>query len=403
MNKTLTVHPLDTVARDGWVERGALLEHPDRESRTLWFRAPEAHGSCFSTLSDPFLIAVLIHVMRNGWDVRVRGPVSASLLRNLHEFQTAWSRWMPDRYRAVDLAADERAPEAGARSRRTLTAFSGGLDSCFAVWRQVRKAPPAARHALDSGLMVRGFDIPLEEPYAEVFDRAAEKSRRILESVGISLITVTTNLRTLGDDWLDSHGAAVAAGLHAMGGAHGTGLIPGTHAYEALRLPFGSNPLTDPLLSSERMGIVYDSPGYSRVEKALGVADWPEAMRDMRVCWEGAQLDRNCGVCMKCVAFAICYAVNELPIPPCMPIRDLAEAIRGIMHIPLPPYGVIRMKERLALVRQRGLRAPWIPAAVEWMRRSERAHRSARTTLLRSARRALSGLAASGLRRFRNR
>ena len=395
---TLELHPIEPVARDGWIERSARVEAPDGRTQTLWFRAPEAQAANLSGLSDAFLIAVLFHAMRNGWAIRVRGLVSASLLRNLHEFQTAWNRWKPDRYRTAEIEAGALVPETGARNCRAMTAFSGGLDSCFAVWRQVRMASPATRHALDAGLMVNGLDISPPDAQSEVFAAAAEKSRRILASVGLPLMTVATNLRILPHDWLDTHGSAVAACLHAMGAAHGTGLIPGTHAYEALRIPFGSNPLTDPMLSSDRMGIVYDSAGFSRVEKARAVSDWPEALRDMRVCWEGEHMDRNCGACGKCVAFAICFAVNELPIPPCMPIRNLAESIRKIRHDPLPPYGIIRMKERLALAKQRGIRAPWVAAAKDWMRRSERFHQSKRPSPRRLSLRAIAAWA-SRLRR----
>jgi hypothetical protein len=369
MKNLLSIHPESPENKNGRVEWRAVLETPAQERRTLWFRTAEAHESHLSSNADAFLIACLFHAMREGLDLRVHGAVSSSLIRNLYEYQKAWTCWLPERYRMVTIEADHHPVEQRALAMRAISAFSGGLDSCFTIWRQVQRAIPAARYNVDTGLMVHGLDIPVQDAVA--FEGAGKKTRRILESAGIAYLDVATNLRMLDGDWIDTHGAGVAACLHAMGRQHTAALIPGTHAYQALRFPCGSNPLTDPLLSSETLAIVYEGAGFSRVEKVREISGWPEALHDMRVCWQGAQLDRNCGVCSKCVALAICFAVNELPIPPSMPITDLAASIRAVMkHEPLEKYGIIRMQERLVIAKVRGIQAPWVRAVEEWVDRS---------------------------------
>src|SRR5699024_10818106 len=71
--------------------------------------------------------------------------------------------------------------------------------------------------------------------------------------------------------------------------------------YDALVLPWGSNPVTDHLLSGQQMRIVHDGAGFSRTEKLAVLAGIPGSMSDLRVCWAGPDKDRNCGVCEKCV------------------------------------------------------------------------------------------------------
>ncbi len=80
-----------------------------------------------------------------------------------------------------------------------------------------------------------------------------------------------------------------------------TGLIASSHAYDSLRFPWGSNPLTDPLLSSDRLQIINDGGECSRWEKAEAIAEWEPALKHLRVCHKGKQRDRNCGVCPNCL------------------------------------------------------------------------------------------------------
>lgn len=369
MKKLLTIHPEALETRDGRVEWRAVLEAPGMERRTVWFRTPEEYASHLSSSADAFVIACLFYAMREGLDLRVHGSVSPSLIRNLYEYQKAWTCWRPERYRRVTIEADKSPAEQLAPAQRALSAFSGGLDSCFTIWRQTRTAIPAARYPVDTGLMVHGLDIPVED---EAFEGAGQKSRHMLESAGVAYLEVATNLRDPSVDWIDEHGAAVAACLHAMGAQHSMALIPGTHFYQALRFPCGSNPVTDPLLSSDSLSIIYEGAGFTRMDKVCEITDWPEALQDMRVCWRGPQLDRNCGVCSKCVAFGVCFAINRLPIPPCMPIADLAATIRTLMqHTPLDaPYGIMRMQERLVLARERSIDEPWVHALEEWINMS---------------------------------
>ena len=386
MSSTLHLHPEAPVESSGVIEWRARIEGAGDAPPHIWFRTPEQHHEHLAHAGDAFVIATLFHAMRKGLDLRLHAPVSPGLLRNLDEFQYAWSQWKPHVYRRIAIEADGETREDFQGLDRVLTAFSRGLDSCFTAWRHAGPEPDCARRNLDSAVMVHGLDIRLNEP--EVFQRAAAMNREMLASLGIELITVATNFRELNDDWDDAHGAAVACSLHAMGRRHSAGLLPGTHAYEALRFPFGSNPLTDPMMASDAFAIHYDGAGFGRSARAKAVAHWPEAMRLMRVCWAGAHRDRNCGACIKCVSTCMCFAAQRLPFPSSIPVGDLATAIRGLMHEPLNPFGLLRMRERLAIARANGIDEPWLALGEHWARREARTQRNQwiRDTLFRHLR-----------------
>ena len=98
-------------------------------------------------------------------------------------------------------------------------------------------------------IMVHGIDIPIwkEEAFSLIFNRFKE----ILKTQEIVLYPVRTNCRTVFTlNWEIWHGSAVAACLQLFKGICGTGLKANTHHCNALGFPWGSNTITDPMLST---------------------------------------------------------------------------------------------------------------------------------------------------------
>src|SRR5262245_38159415 len=55
---------------------------------------------------DGLVQGVLFHCMQRGLPLRIHGPMSASAMANLHEFQRCWVMWKPETYRHIDLIPD---------------------------------------------------------------------------------------------------------------------------------------------------------------------------------------------------------------------------------------------------------------------------------------------------------
>ncbi len=357
----------------------AVLEDPESGRRDFWFRVPLEHFSSVTDLADPFVTATIFSAMRCEADLRIHGVVSRSLLRNLEEFQTAWHSWRPDHYHIVDVIPDQEVEGRTQTPGEAVIAFSGGLDSCFSVWRHTKGDCGRLKRPLKAALMVHGFDIPLHE--SDVFSIAAGNSRTIVQSVGLDFIPMACTFRELGDDWEDAHGAALASCLSLFSKRFSTGLIAGSHVYNALRFPWGSNPLTDPMLSSDSFSIVYDAAGASRLQKAKGVSEWQEAMRLLRVCWQGDHKDRNCGNCLRCIATALCFAAMGVHPPTCLGVPSLEEGIRVLQTLPVKPVAVARLEEILVAAKEVGIEATWVGALEACVHRKKAQNRRNPNTL----------------------
>jgi hypothetical protein len=343
---------------DDLLEVPAVLEGVRGKPRRLWFRLPADQRQNITPAADPFVLATAFHAMGAGADLEVHGTVSPSLLAGLEENQVVWCRWRPDRYRRFGVKAEVEREEPRDASRRTVMTFSGGLDSCCTAWRHTRGDPGRRKRRLDAAVMAHGFDIPLDQD--DVYARALAGAKAILDTVGVPLIPVASNVRVLKDDWEDMHGAALAACLHLLAAGYSTGLIASTHAYEALRIPWGSNPITDPMLGSASFSIVHDGCELTRAAKAAEIGEWDAALRHLRVCWEGEHLDRNCGFCMRCVTTALYFAAAGRPVPPGIPIASPSEGVERLARLEAAPVQLDRYETILVTARENGVKDPWV-------------------------------------------
>jgi len=367
MTRRIHLWPEEHARWDTRIEVPAVLEGVRGEPTRLYFRLPVEERTNLTLSADPFVLAVAFHLMGSGVDLEVHGAVSPSLLRGLEEFQAAWCRWRPDRYRPFSVRVEVEREEARAAPARTVMAFSGGLDSCCTAWRHTRGELRRRRRKLEAAVMVHGFDIPLDQD--EVFTRAVASSRAIMDSINTPLIPVACNVRVLRNDWEDMHGAALAACLHLLAGGYSTGLIASSHAYEALRLPWGSNPVTDPLLGSAAFSIVHDGCELTRWEKADEIGDWDAAQRHVRVCWEGKHLDRNCGACVPCLLTAICFATVGRPIPSSIPVPSPGAAVERLRALKPNPAQLGHFENIVITARRKGLKDRWVAALEQLVNR----------------------------------
>lgn len=373
MKSHLHIWPQASQTVDHTTRIFAILEGVEGGRREFWFRIPSERLGCVTDLADPFVTATIFTAMRSATDLRVHGSVSHLLLRNLEEFQTAWHSWRPDCYHVVNVIADQEVQGPVPGPDRAVIAFSGGLDSCFSVWRHTQGECGRLIRPLKAAAMVHGFDIPLHE--SDVFSRAAENSRAIVQSVGLDFIPMACAFRELGDNWEDAHGAALASCLSLFSREFPTGLVAGSHAYNTLRFPWGSNPLTDPMLSSGSFSIVYDAAGVTRLQKAKGVSEWDEAMRLLRVCWQGTHKDRNCGACLRCIGTALCFAAMGVRPPVCLGVPSLDEGIRKLRAMRIAPVAVTRLEEILDTARGAGIKESWVGVLETCIRHKKKQNR----------------------------
>jgi len=317
--------------------------------------------------ADPFVIATVNFAMGRYRRLRVHGAVSEELFSNLAEFQTAYGAFR--RQSSTALVEYSATETCGQESRllhaNGITAFSGGVDSCFSIYRHTALSLLRPKRPVQAALMMHGFDIPLEA--AAMFERAAARSRLMTEAAGLRLFTGATNVRTLSAPWIDTFATAVAASLSFFQPAYAFGLVPSFQDWAHARFDHGSNPLTDPLLSSRSFQIVHDGAGFGRIEKLRHLAQWPAAMRNLRVCWQGDHLDRNCCRCEKCVRTMLMLRVCGVTDAPAFPGPLDAEVLDRLVID--NQAGLDEFDYLIAEARRVGLTEPWLkPAAAAWRR-----------------------------------
>ena len=159
----LHLWPQEVNLLDGTVTTSVIIEYPDQSRHCLWYSVPESSNSLITTSCDSFVIASIFTAMSQSTDLIVHGQVSPSLLRNLTEFQAVWACWRPQRYKQIEISAEVEQEQSRVESEeKAIAAFSGGVDSCFTVLRHRRNLCGRLQRNLQAGLMVHGFDIPLE-------------------------------------------------------------------------------------------------------------------------------------------------------------------------------------------------------------------------------------------------
>jgi hypothetical protein len=266
-----------------------------RPHEELWFEFPAQYGSDLSTSGDPWLACLLPLAMTLGEPLAVAAPVDPLLLTNAHDLVAVWQAWYPSR-RAVRIEADTSTDAPGPQGpRRTVSFFSGGIDSFFTALR------PRALTAPDDLLFVHGLpDLPLHR--SEQFAHVEARLREAATALGRELIVAKTNMlstRMATADWgrLAMSPATLSVAF-AIERRFGRVLIPSSLDCTGLEA-WGSHPMTDPLLSTTRTAVAADGFAFSRAEKTALVSQSAVAMRALRVCL-AKDVEWNCTGCEKC-------------------------------------------------------------------------------------------------------
>lgn len=287
----------DMVRLTGHVRYGRTTEGPAAED--YWFEFPAAFADDVSIGGNPWLACLLPVAVELGEPLELCRPVDALLLDNALERLQTWA-WWSERHRPVKIEADVAAPDAAPdRHRRTVSLFSGGVDSFYTVLR-----PRDA--AIDDLMLIHGaFDLMHAKRAA--FERVWAKLAAAADALGKVLIPATTNLlhTRLGKTDLVyiSQGSMMGAVPLALERRFARILIPASIDLD-WHQPWGTHPLTDALLSTTRTRVGEDGVPMRRVDKTAFIARSEVALAALRVCLFSGD-ESNCMDCEKCLRAAI--------------------------------------------------------------------------------------------------
>ena len=354
---------LDNVIRRGDIDKFEIhvrLSRSYDEDLKLWYSMPlEQQQYCSYELMDSFLIASLLKAMEDAATLRVHGPVSSSLLDNLEEFQVIFNLWFPEKYTRIDIGTDSEVEEEKINDRVILS-FSGGVDGAFCALNHVLRRGPIKRKLFDIGsvLYVEGFDVNIE--YDRQCKNVVERNKRLLEGDNdLIFLNVRTNLKYLLSikRFWTSHACVLVSVASLFQKMWGGVLVGSSHSYLHL-LPWGSHPLTDRLLSSKSFGVHHDMV-FTRVEKLKALTAWPEALENLKVCWEGqykfdTSPDLNCCVCDKCVRTMLAFRALGQETPSSFPGELTVDKVRGLKNKPFDWSRLMFLNEVLDAAKENG-------------------------------------------------
>jgi hypothetical protein len=371
-----------------------VFDDPRRAAEILWFDLPEFIS--LPTSGNAWLLSLLPLAFTRGEPLEIRAPVDPRLKENARQLMAIWTRWSP-RLAPVDVRCGEAALEPLA-DRPSGAFFTAGVDSFYSVLCAGAAAgspAPGQGPGLQHLVYVWGFDIPLRN--APAFHRKREALERVATQLGKTLTIAATNLRETALGKLGwgavMHGPALGAVASLLENQLSSILLSASSNAIDSSTPWGTHPLTDSLLSSNRMRVVRAAGDVSRFEKTARVAQSKVALEHLHVCWKEAN-DRNCGACEKCLRTMTALEVlGALRNTSCFPdSRRLMERLKSIrVREPLAIPLWMEMKDPalahgridLAAAIDRVVESSRAPEPLAFLRRVERRIRAFRNDALR--------------------
>ncbi len=358
---------------DGWAELSGLVRTPEGPEAPLFFRVPDTRADALSDRADPFLAALLPSAVASGRPLAIDGEVSRRLLEQIGQLMEIWCWQMPDREPVpVEAARVWTGRHAGVA---TGSFFSGGVDSFATLLRN---------HDLERGenrishvIFVLGFDI---DPDNEaMYGIVADRLQGVADALGVRMLRVRTNMRAFTDRFAGWQYQQMGAGMAAVGLSLAPllrrVLIPSGDTTLVSTLVAPSNPLADPLWSTDSTAFVHDGCEATRLQRIRRhIAGSDLALRNLRVCLRnrksGAPAAWNCGRCPKCVRTLVLLHVAAA-LERCTAFDVRALDLEAVCHLETDPrYSASHLEEALAVLEREGRDPPLQAAIGEALRES---------------------------------
>lgn len=274
------------------------------EVRPVWFEVEERYGRYLcAERSDAFLIGLLNHAQRDGYDIVCEAPVGAQLLYQIRTYL------VPSLARnSAALYATRIEAEMDATRMRNAggvgTGISCGVDSLSAVKHHARSPYPGLRL---THLVLNNVGAFLDN--REQYDWQTRHAMAFAKEYGFELIVSDSNIvRAFPQDHLLTHTYSSCFAIYAMQRLWDVYFYASSgHDYqETFDLRDSEKKAADhyellslDVFSTRSLKIYSEGAAINRFEKTRELADWPPAQKYLHVCT--SQSGGNCGVCPKCL------------------------------------------------------------------------------------------------------
>ena len=286
--------------QNGKIIKRCLLKINNNEQEYRFIFPEEYINELECEKADAWIILLIHKMLAVGGTFFIDGKVSKSLLDNMERYCEFWYVFKPE-YKKVTLKVREEIKDIPHDfPNKAIMTFSGGLDSCFTLYRHRRNLCGRNNKNIEVAVFVYGMDIQDKED----FKIASVKAKEQCDDLGVKLILAETNFRKMPNDWNMEHLNVIVSILNLFKNyphkiiSSSMDVIP-EHYLE--QMPYSTNIVTDRLLSTYSSPLFIDDEAYTRTKKAALLKEWNIGVKNLRVCWQGEDKSRNCGECEKCL------------------------------------------------------------------------------------------------------
>jgi hypothetical protein len=281
-----------------------IWEDTEREPQEIYFETRGEFSDSVSANPHAFLVAGTIAALRHGERrIALDAAICPELKLGLMTAARLLQFWCGSDRPPIKIESKEQRRSKPQKRRRAAFCFTGGVDSLATLRTNRLNFHPDDAGYIRDGVLIFGLEVERLESFQCVTDVLA----RLASEDGFTMVPVYTNVQDLDKNWTfwtDEFEAAVLASVgHALSERIETLMIGSSFDFAWLH-PHGSHPLLDPNYSSNDVRIRHDGTALSRLEKTHLIAEWPQALRALRVCNRTEMYQPevvNCGTCEKCL------------------------------------------------------------------------------------------------------
>jgi hypothetical protein len=312
----MKIHAAEVSKANGRVRVRVRIEldrrHPERIAASvpdeLWYEFPAEAEAMLYLGPEPFIAALLPFAMGIREPIQVSEPISAQFAYHLRRWQQLYQLWNRDYFQEVQIQAPgyHTAPPEN-QNQQVGMMFSGGVDSFETLLTNLPDENRPPGYGVTHAIFMFQFDLP--EFARANYDRAVTSFAKLFTGLGIQFLPVDFNGRHFvpdasvcdGQTWQNrTHGAGLfGAGLLLSGGLRR--LLVSASSYLFGPSLFGTNLISDHLLSTEWFEVIHHGFQFTRVDKTLLLAEQPLTYDYLRVCWWQPDGVQNCCRCPKCL------------------------------------------------------------------------------------------------------
>lgn len=285
------------------IKDGSIIKHAYFGAEDYYVKFSDKYKDEIEGCEDPFAMMLIFRMMREGGDIHICGQVSKSLLANLELFAAYWNLWMPRLYKKISITADEEFDDYFiAQENKAIACFSAGLDACAMLYRHKNNMLGRNNKNIERALFIWGADIPLKA--RKIYDDKFAAAKEICDDLGVELVPAETNYRRY-MSYYNMEYMAVMFGIMRFWKNYPFQMLASSFDVSApwvsTWLPWGSNPVSDFLLTSNRYTGIVSDYDLTRTEKASLIRNWQTGLKNLKVCWRPLEGAQNCGTCEKCI------------------------------------------------------------------------------------------------------